>query len=583
MRRSILPDHDHDLGATQAATVAVPTTLGHRLLGLLPKVMLVLIALVFLLAIGLFAFRAMYSDKIYPAVVVGDVNVGGLSAAQATVKLEERAADLEQGTISFSYNGQVWTPTLAEIGATVNLQDSLDEATALGREGDATTRLAFTGDILRADQVVPLQTTVNTNVLNSWFDRVDNDIDSFAVNASIVVDGTDVSVAPDVEGVVVDRDAAKAMILSSLASLEPVNSDLPTRVDIPEIRTADLEAVQAEVATAITTPIRVKFENQSWRIEGATLAAYVSAETVLEDGKPVAKLTLDKERLAADLRDQFSSEVNRDPIDARVGWNDDQEKLVALDPSTTGITLRAMPFAQAVEASFTGNHEIVTIPVVETRPTIDDENLEALGISELLGRGDSVFAGGTWARDENVRVATNLLNGTLVPPGGEFSFNMAIGEITVDKGYQEAAVVVAEQVGRDIGGGVCQVSTTMFRAALKAGMPVTEWHPHTFRLPGYEGESWPAGYDASILQFEGGDFSNWGDFRFENYTDSWLLVQSWTVGVNAVVNIYGTSDGREVELDWWGISGGKNTGFNRIIYDANGDVIADRAFPTYFK
>ena len=179
-------------------------------------------------------------------------------------------------------------------------------------------------------------------------------------------------------------------------------------------------------------------------------------------------------------------------------------------------------------------------------------------------------------------MATRLLNGTLVPPGGIFSFNGAIGEITADKGYQEASVVVAEQVGRDIGGGVCQVSTTVFRAALIAGMPIEEWHPHTFRLPGYEGDNWPAGFDASILQW-GGDPSAWGDFKFENYSDSWLLVESWVSGQTMTVNIYGTSDGRQVELNSWGPMEGNDAAFTRVVTDSNGEVIAEREFYSDFK
>jgi vancomycin resistance protein YoaR len=367
--------------------------------------------------------------------------------------------------------------------------------------------------------------------------------------------------------------------MAALTNLEPINAELPTMVDVPEIRAVDLNAVTDEVKVAVSTPIRVIFENQSWSVKGESLAQYASAETVMENGRPVAKLSLDIESLAADLRAEYGPQVNRQPVDARVGWNDG---LVSLDDSTTGIELRATAFAEALEESFLNGHQRVEIPVVEVRPTIDSENLAALGITELLGRGDSNFYNGTWARNENIRVATSLMNGTLVPPGGTFSFNAAIGEITYDKGYQEASVVIAEQVGRDIGGGVCQVSTTVFRAALLAGMPIEEWHPHTFRLPGYEGANWPAGFDASILQ-SGDDPSSWGDFKFENYSKSWLLVESYVNGESMTVNIYGTGDGRDVELKVWDVEEANDAAFTRIITDTNGEVIAEREFYTAFK
>ena len=550
-----------------------------RLAALLPRIVLVLTAILLLLAIGLFAFRALYSDRIYPAVVVGDVNVGGMTPVQAQAALVDRTTQLETGTISFSYGDKVWTPTLTEIGATVNLQSSLAEAQSLGRSGDALDRLSFTREILRDDQVVPLEITLNPQVLNAWFDKVDQDIDEFAVNAAVVVNGSEITISPDAEGVIVDREAATAQIMAALDNLDPVNGAIPTMVDVPEIKADDLNAVKDQVQAAISTPIQVTFENQSWTIDGETLAKYASAETVMENGQPVAKLSLDTETLAADLRSEFGPKVNRKPVNARVGWDGG---LVSLEDSVTGIEIRSTAFAQAIEESFLSGHEKVEVPVVVVRPTIDSENLGALGIKELLGRGDSLFYNGTWARNENIRVATSLLNGTLVPPGGTFSFNAAIGEITEDKGYQVASVVVAEQVGKDIGGGVCQVSTTVFRAALMAGMPIGEWHPHTYRLPGYEGANWPAGFDASILQM-GDDPQYWGDFTFENYTDSWLLVESWTSGESMVVNIYGTSDGREVDLNATGIMSNGDAAFTRTIYDANGGVIAERYFYTDFK
>ncbi len=607
LRKSVLPDSDapvdHVSSTSQSASIF------HRMLTVVPKVIVGVAIALLLVAIGLFVFRAVYADRIYPAVVVGDVNVGGLTASQAEDELNQRAAELEQGTIAFSYNGQTWTPALADLGASINLEASLDEAQQLGRKDDAASRLAFTGEILQADQVVPLRTRLDQRVLNAWFDQVDREIDNPAINAQIVVNGTEVSVSEDSTGIVVDREAATKQILSALSTLQPVDVELPTEVDTPEILASDLEQVQTNVQEALSAPVRVKFENQSWRVEAATLSEYLTVETVIEGGSPVANLSLDIDRLATDLRNQFASEINRDPVNARVGWND-ENGLIALDPSETGVTLKATAFAEAVANSFLSGHERVEIPVVITRPEIDDENLDALGIDTRLGHGDSYYGGGSWQRDENIGVGTGLLNGTLVRPGEVFSFNDAIGEITADKGYVEASVVVAERVGKDIGGGICQVSTTVFRAAIYAGMPITEWHPHTYRLKGYEAEGWGPGFDASILQY-GSSPDEWADLKFENWTDGWLLVEAWTSYPNVIVNIYGTDNGNTVEIAGQWQSGpisnnedveiytsalptgvvqqtewpmdGLEAGFTRIIYDANGEEIANREFYTNFK
>ena len=156
-------------------------------------------------------------------------------------------------------------------------------------------------------------------------------------------------------------------------------------------------------------------------------------------------------------------------------------------------------------------------------------------------------------RATNIEVGAKLLNGTLVPPGEDFSFNHAVGVINEERGFVEAQVIQGERIGRDIGGGICQVSTTVYRAALKAGLPITEWWPHRYRLAFYEQDGWLPGYDASILQPEGDPFGG-GDFRFTNPTDSWLLVESYTDGARVIVIIYGPDLGYTVDLGSMDIS-----------------------------
>lgn len=611
VRRSVLPDHDHAGGpALRSSTTALAgRTVGQRIFAFLPWLLVGVAAILFLLAIGLFAFRLMYNDRIYPSVVVGDVSVGGLTAQQAEARIEERAAELERGTITFAFGGKTWTPSLSELGATVETERSVSQAYSLGRNDDAASRFAFTGDILSGDQLVSLRTTVDPTALNAWFDQVDRDLGQPAVNAEIVVDGTDVTISPDATGIVVDRDAATETILGSLTALTPVQGELPTVVAEPQIRAADLEPMRDDVREALSKPVRVQFEGRDWRIEAETLSQFLTVNSTYVDSKAGVDLAVDQKALSAVLREQFAGEINRSPVDARVAWSD-SDGLIALEPSTDGITLRSTEFAKVLSESFLDDHQRVNIPVVVTRPEVDSNNLAALQINERLGRGDSNFDGGSDERNTNIEVGVGLLNGTLVAPGEIFSFNSAIGEITADKGYVEASVVVAERSGRDIGGGICQVSTTVFRAALLAGMPIAEWHPHTYRIKGYERDGWGPGYDASILQW-GSDPAQWGDLKFENTTDGWLLVESWTAFPHVIVNIYGKDMGTTVEItnsfqgeviqEYDDVEvvkenlpagtirqteypmQGYEAAFVRVLKDKDGNVIAEREFYTYFK
>jgi vancomycin resistance protein YoaR len=526
---------------------------------------------------GLLVFRAMYADRVYPAVVVGDVPVGGLTTSEAQALLTDRAADLEHGTITFSYQDQTWMPSLSELGANVKLEDSLAAAQQLGREGNAPSRLAFIGNILDSDQVVPLQAQVDHGALNAWFDTVDRDLGQPAVDAKLLIEDAAVTVEPGVTGLAVDREVATAYLLDALSSLQPVAVDLPTKEVSPAITTEEMAPVAAQVTAVLSEPVMAVFEDEQWEIEGTTVAPLLDVQITTASDTPTVRLGIDVSGLSGELRAQFGH-VNRKPVNAVLGWDNG---LTVIEPSITGAAMRTDAFAEAVADSFLNGHDAVEIPVVSVAPEIDDRDLDAFGITTLLGTGHSNFAGGNWERDENVRVATRLMNGTLVPPGGTFSFNRAIGEITADKGYQEALVVSGDRVGRDVGGGVCQVSTTIFRAALNAGMPIAEWYPHTFRLPDYERDGWGPGFDASILQW-GPDPERWPDFKFENYTDNWLLVESYVSEPHVYVNIYGTGDGRTIDINAWSL-GNNAFAFNRVIHDAQGNVIAERIFESRFK
>ncbi|MGC4106613.1 MAG: VanW family protein [Thermomicrobiales bacterium] len=535
-------------------------------------------ALLLIAAIGLFAFRAVYSDRIYPAVVVGDVQVGGLTPSQASEKVGARADELENSLVTFSYGGKTWTPTLSELGATVDVDAAVVEAHDLGRTGDTTQKLAFTNDLLRGDQTVPLRTSVDSTRLNAWFDAVDADIDQRAVNASIVIDGAAPKISPDADGTVIDRNAATAKILASLQSLESFSGELPVMVEYPKVRAADLQAHYDEIATALASTFSLTFEGQKFSLEARNLAPYVIVETGSTGDVQVA---LDVESLASYLNDTYAGQINRKPTDAAIAWGGDE--VVATVASIDGVTLKPKALAQALSDGFLSGKSIA-VPVAVTKPEIDSNNLAALGITELVSKGDSNFSGGGGPRDTNIYVGADLANGTLVRPGEDYSFNGAIGAITEDKGYVVSNVIFGDTAGVDIGGGICQISTTVFRAALYGGFPITEWHPHAFQIANYEYDGWGAGFDASILQV--GDPSTWGDFRFTNDTGHWLLVHTWTSYPYVIVEIYGTKPDRSVEIQnyWTAVqdTGATAAGFTRVVKDGDGNVLYDRDFNTSF-
>lgn len=185
---------------------------------------------------------------------------------------------------------------------------------------------------------------------------------------------------------------------------------------------------------------------------------------------------------------------------------------------------------------------IIGIPIKVIKPKITSNKANTFGIEELIGTGTSLFQGSIPGRVHNVTLAATRINGLLVPPGETFSFNKAIGDISSFTGYQQAYVI---QNGRTVlgdGGGVCQVSTTFFRALLNAGLPITQRQPHAYRVGYYEQDS-PPGLDATI-------FVPTVDLQFKNDTDNHILIQTAIdpVYYRLTFNLYGRTDGRKVEI-----------------------------------
>lgn len=256
--------------------------------------------------------------------------------------------------------------------------------------------------------------------------------------------------------------------------------------------------------------------------------------------------TFDSNKLESELA-PMAKATHIDPVDAE--FNVEGNRVVAFKQSQDGKDLDVSSTEQKLYSMIpgfanSGNSKIVTlvIPVKTTPPKISTEQANSFGIVEPIGTGTSTFYHSIPGRIHNVALATSRINGALVAPGEEFSFDKTLGDVSSFTGYQQAYVIENGKTVLGDGGGVCQVSTTLFRALLNSGLPITERHAHAYRVGYYEQDA-PPGFDATT-------FVPSVDLKFRNDTGHYILIQGYADTTNLTLNftLYGKKDGRQVSI-----------------------------------
>ncbi|KKT38912.1 MAG: VanW family protein [Candidatus Collierbacteria bacterium GW2011_GWF1_44_12] len=248
------------------------------------------------------------------------------------------------------------------------------------------------------------------------------------------------------------------------------------------------------------------------------------------------------------LIEKITPKIETQARDAVFVFKDD--RVNEFQPEIVGSKIDIPLFKQVLgETLYNPEKGELEVSLILTYPDITTGDINDLGIKELIGRGSSEFAHSIPGRVFNVNLASTRISGVLVPPGEEFSFNAVVGEISRETGYQSAYIISGGRTVLGDGGGVCQVSTTVFRAALNAGLPITERKAHAYRVGYYEQDSKP-GIDATV-------YNPTADLKFKNDTEHHILVQTYvdTKTMKMRVDIFGTKDGRVAKISEPRVSG----------------------------
>lgn len=496
-----------------------------------------------LLVGSLAAFEVYYVDRIYPGVRVWGADVGGMRLDEAAAALETRLG-LDMPLVTLRGPEQTWQARPVDLGLRLNPQATLAPAYALGRSGSWAENLSVHLRLLIYPKDFPPVVVYDEHQARFYLEALALQVSYSPTDATFTFDGLSPVIGPARPGRTLDVEATLTVLGPAVTRLAPATVDLIFRELPPPI--ADAEPARAQAAALLSEPLTLVLASPRegdpgpWTIPPEDL---VTTLVVRAEGGAL-HIGVDEAPLQAYL-EAMAPSLAIEPINARFHFNDATGQLEAISPSREGRVLDVpASAARIVQELAAGNHyvSLVVNPVPPRYP--DTATAAELGIIEKVAEGDSYFIGSPSGRDHNIRLAASKFDGLVIAPGETFSFNHYLGPITAEEGYDESYVTAGEQLAIEVGGGICQVSTTAFRAAFWGGYPIVERWAHQHRIGYYELMDAGVGMDATV-------YSPHVDFRFTNDRPYPLLIETEIVDVEhrLIFRFYSTGDGRRVEKD----------------------------------
>ena len=512
------------------------------------------VILFFMLAGSILAgFSLNFSGRVYPGVSVAGVNLSGLTRAEVSVILSQHVIYPQTGKILFQDGESIWVATPSELGLVFDHQASAQAAYDFGRRGNPFGRLFQQLRAWRSGVNLPPLLIYDERTAHQYVGKLAEQVDLPTVEASLTVNGVDVTATPGQIGRLVDVGATLSPLEEQLRSMTDGLLPLVVEEAPPEIMDASEEA---EIARQILSkPLRMHLPNAGesdpgpWEIEPERLAMMLKIERVGSKDGSQYQVGLNEKSLNTYLS-ALSPEIGLDPSNARFIFNDDTELLEVIQPAVTGRVLDVYSTIQDISEKVRLGEHTVPMKVSYIEPEVgDDATGEQLGITELVSWHTSYFRGSSSERLNNIKVAAENFHGLMVPPGATFSMANTMGNVSLDNGYAEAWIIFGGRTIKGVGGGVCQVSTTLFRTVFFGGYPIVERYPHAYRVGYYEQTR--SGYDPYYAGLDATVFVPMVDFKFVNDTPYWLLMETYfnPTSRSLTWKFYSTSDGREVEWD----------------------------------
>ncbi len=486
--------------------------------------------LVFLLTLLLpvFVYQIIFFHKIHPGIFVAGIDIGGYSKDEA-INLLSQKVFMPDSLVLVNQN-QTFVFYTKDVNASYDIASSVGKAFALTRSGNFFVDIYKRFDLLINKSNFPLLIIFDENALSKYISVISGQDSVETIPPTVKLAAGNILVSKGSPGKEIDQEELRKTIETNLSFANYGNINIPVNFYNPSISELEALVIKARAEKYIGKKVSFKFEYSTFTLTDSDLINLLNPKAGFDDDK--INRTIDK----------ISSQIERPPQNPKFTF--DAGKVTQFQPALDGIKTNKDDFKNQLTNSLTGIEEGLNenstfeIPVTRISPEITMDKVNNLGIKELIGRGTSTYYHSIPSRVHNVALAAGKINGTLVKPGDTFSFNQALGDVSQFTGYEQAYIISQGKTILGDGGGVCQVSTTLFRALLKAGLPITERTAHAYRVGYYEQGS-PPGLDATV-------YGPAPDLKFVNDTPGYILIEALadTKRYSLIFQLYGTSDGR---------------------------------------
>ncbi|MCE5253818.1 MAG: VanW family protein [Actinomycetia bacterium] len=494
------------------------------------RVLAAVCAVIAVLLLGLAIDSALYYGKVHAGVTIAGHHMSGLTRDEAKAALTRLVADAAKNPITLTSGERSWSVMPADVGIKIDVALAVSQAMDVTRGGN------FFGDGFRrfilyfTDEDVPLRGTVDSALMDEVIGGIAQEIDVPPVDPGLTIDGTEIKPVEGRKGRVVDQDVLREELKALLFTLHGTQLEVPMVVKEPDLTVEDNRQAVVQAETMIAAPVKLTFGDLTWTLTSEQIAEYMDFTAGEEDGVSTLVPYLSAERMSG-LLDKVAKAVAKEPVNATFKGDGTKAWVVpgvngrALDRAKTAEALTAAALKAAARTA-----EVVVKVIEPGRTTAE---AEAMGVRDVLGEFTTEWVG-TEDRQTNVRITTKYASNVLLAPGEIYDFDKQIGPRTEERGYKMAPGIIAGELEDQLGGGICQVSTTLFNAAFFAGLEILERKNHSIFI-----EHYPKGRDATVSA--GGP-----NLRFRNDTSHYILVRGASDGITTKFVIYGTDEGRTV-------------------------------------